>query len=88
MPLVLSVYGLVGKEKNVATKILYYVLSAKLDRFYLATCGYVRDCLSINLLRDFIFIVWRPHIGETHIYKYSIVCIGGIKAGVTGGLNI
>ena len=51
--LVFYVYRVMGEDTKAATKKMSTSLSKKWDREYLATCGYVRVRLYLNLVRAF-----------------------------------
>ena len=57
MILVFSVDGVMGEDTYTSIKQLDDALLTKWDKEYLATCECVRDCLYLNLVFAFIFLV-------------------------------
>ena len=64
-PLALSEDVMMREETNSATKQLSAALFTKWDRGYLEKCGYIWTCISLNLVRAFIFLVRVTRSGKT-----------------------
>ena len=69
-----------GEETKADTKQLVASLSKKWDREYLATCGYVRACLYLNLVRDFSLFVREPRSGNP--YPFIRMPVDGLEASI------
>ena len=64
MPLVFYMDGIMGEETKAKTNKLDAALYKKWDTEYSATCGYMKDYISLNMVCDFIFMVWGTHSGN------------------------